>query len=197
MLDIQRFNLRGKHQIDKMHQVQMAYSSANSKLKVKEEAEMIQAIIQVAAAIYAYAHSNNMPDLVSKVSITPSYLRTLTDKELKTACMNIYELALTLVEELTDYGITNETLANAKSEIDEFSALIAAPRGEIVTRSQATAELRVLFAQADELLKNQLDKLMLMLEMSHPQVYKTYMAARIIIDLKASKAKQEEETMEA
>ncbi|MCU4157457.1 hypothetical protein J1N10_15880 [Carboxylicivirga sp. A043] len=182
--------------IDATHQVQMSYSSANSKLKLKEEAEMIQATIQVAAAIYVYAHSNNMPDLKSKVMVTPSKLKGMTDKKLKTACMNIYELAITLVDKLGDYGVTAEAVENLKKEIDDFAALIASPRGEIVTRSQATAELKELFEQADDLLKNKIDKLMVMLEMAQPKVYNTYLAARIIVDLKAGKPHDEEVTVE-
>ncbi|TRX71540.1 hypothetical protein [Carboxylicivirga sp. M1479] len=182
--------------IDKMHQVQMDYSSANSKLKLKEEEEMIQATIQVAAAIYVHAHSNNMPDLKSKVSITPSDLKQMTDKELSTKCLNIYELALSLVDNLADYGVTTESVGKLKKEIDDFTALLAAPRSEIVTRSQATGELKELFAQVDDLLRNQIDKLMLMLEMSQPKVYKTFKAARIIVDLKGSKAQEEETTVE-
>ena len=183
-------------QIDRMHQVQLSYSPANSKLKTKEEAEMIQACVQIAAAIYAYAFSTNQPNLQTKVKVTPSTLKSMTDKDLKNACLNIYELGVSLVENIGDYGVNEPVLEAFKSEIDDFVALIAAPRGEIVTRSQATAELKELIAKADELLKYKIDKLMVMLEMQQPKVYKTYKAARIIVDLKGSKV-SEEETQEA
>jgi len=182
--------------IKEAHKIQQGYSSANSKLKTKEEAEMIQATVQVAAAIYVYAHSTNQPGLKSKVSISPSSLQRLADKDLEIACVNIYDLALTIVEHLADYGITPESIAKLKKEIDDFAALIASPRSEIVTRSQATAELRVLFTQMDDLLRHKIDKLMVMFEMAQPKAYKTYLAARIIVDLKGAKT-TEETTIEA
>lgn len=179
-------------QIDETHRIQMSYMPVNSKLKTKEEAEMIQAAVQVAAALFVYGLDSQQPDLQARVSVTPSALKGMTDKALKNACLNIYQLAQTHVSELAVYGVTPETLTNLKKEIDDFAALIVAPRSEVVTRSQATARLRELFDMADELLKSKLDKLMVQLEMSHPNVYKTYQSARIIVDMKNSKAIEEE-----
>ncbi|MBR8536029.1 hypothetical protein KDU71_10705 [Carboxylicivirga sediminis] len=178
--------------IDAAHRIQMTYSSANSKMKIKEEDEMIQATVQVAAALYVYAHDNKLPGLKSQVGITPSSLKRMTDKELKNACQLVLELAETYVGDLADYGVTPEVVATLKKEIEDYATLIATPRNEIVTRSQATARLKELFDEADELLKNKLDKLMVLMEVQQPAIYKTYLAARVIVDLKSSKTTEEE-----
>ncbi|MCU4175746.1 hypothetical protein [Carboxylicivirga sp. N1Y90] len=182
--------------IQQVHQVQSGYSASSSELKTKEEAEMIQACVQVAAAVYVYAHSNKMPDLVKKVSVSPSGLQGMPDHELVSVCRNILELARGVVDFLGDYGVSGESLTRLESEINDFAVLIGSPRGEIVTRSQATRELKILFSQADDVVKNKLDKLMLLMEMTHAKVYQTYKAARVIVDLKAHKSASEE-SMEA
>ncbi len=170
--------------IHEIYQVQQGYSASSSQLKMKEEAEMIQASIQVAAVVYAYAHTQQKPDLEVKVKVSPSSLRGMTDEELLAACRNILQIARGIVAELADYGVSEESLNLLEGDINDFAALVGSPRGEIITRSQATRELKLEFKKADDLLKNSIDKLMLMMELTQPKAYNSYRAARIIVDLK-------------
>lgn len=84
------------------------------------------------------------------------------------------------------YGIVAESLTNLNKEIDDFEGLVAKPRSGIVARSTATARLIDLFKETNELLREQLDKLMLVLKESYPTFYNEYKAARIIVDLHGS-----------
>lgn len=179
-------------QIEQVNQIQLGHAKGSSDLKQKEEAEMIQATIQVAAAIFVYAQVNNRPDLQAKVNVSPTYLQELPDEELKITCLNIHSTAEKLDGNLSNFGITPEAITQLKKEIDDFAAIIAAPRSAIVTRSQATRRLKELIDQANDLLRNQLDKLMVLFEHTQPQVYNTYKAARVIVDLKRSVKAEEE-----
>lgn len=171
-------------EINEVHSIQQGLMQSNTQMKQKEEAEMIQAVVQTAAAMHVYAQVNNLPDLADKTRVSPSTLQKMPDVELKTACLHIYDQAKALDGQLTDYGITSEMIDQLKKEIDDFVALISSPRSAIVTRSQATARLKTLFSDITILLNDQIDQLMVLFKDAQPQVYHTYKAARIIVDLK-------------
>lgn len=182
------------NQLENLIMLQAGHAVGRSELKQKEEAEMIQETIQIAAILYVYAIDNNLPELQAKVSISPSMLQNMSAEQLKATCLNIHALAEEHVDVFENYGSTPEKVDDLKKEIDDFVEVISAPRSAIVTRSQATYQMKVVFAEINELLKNKIDKLMLLFEQSHPEVYRNYKSARIIVDLsKAQKQEVEEE----
>ncbi|WP_289053675.1 hypothetical protein [Carboxylicivirga marina] len=180
-------------QIEAVHQIQQGNTTGARQLKLKEEAEMIEATVKLAATMYVYAQVNDMPDLQAKCAISASQLERMTDGEVKVTSLNVYDEAVKLGGGLVDYGQTVEDVTKLKKEIDDFSALIASPRSAIVTRSQATRELDSLMREANDLLRNKIDKLMELLKAKQPKVYNTYLAARVIVDLRAGMKVVEEE----
>jgi hypothetical protein len=179
--------------IESVHKVQQGNTSGARKLKLKEEAEMIEATVKLAATMYVYAQVNDMPDLQAKCAISASQMERMSDEKVKATSLNVYEEAVKLGDVLSDYGQTVENVTQLKKEIDDFSALIASPRSAIVTRSQATKELDTLMQEANDLLRNNIDKLMELLKSKEPKVYNTYLAARTIVDLRAGMKVVEEE----
>jgi len=144
---------------------------------------MIQATVEIAAAVFAYASKINDNELKQKVNYTPSDLRNSRDTILKDICQTIHNEANAVVANLADYGKTPADLAQQQQEIDDFAAILAKPRTAIGTRATATTRLVALFQQGDDLLKNQLDKLMVNYQTSEPKFHNQYQNARIIIDL--------------
>lgn len=61
-----------------------------------------------------------------------------------------------------------------------------------VNKKGITTNLKALFAEADELLKDKLDSLLLILRKDEPELYTGYSKARIIIDLKGRGKNKEE-----
>ncbi len=183
-------------ELSEVQMIQEGHATGSGELKQKEEAEMIQATVQVAAAVYVYAIDNNQPDLQRKASVSPSQLQHMSAEKLITTCLNIHALAAQLNGNLSDYGVLPEAITNLKKEIDDFAAVIASPRSAIVTRSQATARIAELVTELNQLLKDRVDKLMLLFQHNQPQVYQTYKAARIIVDLHKATKKEEEEVEE-
>nr|WP_319399687.1 hypothetical protein [uncultured Carboxylicivirga sp.] len=167
--------------------IQQGKTTGASKLKTKEEEEMIEATVQMAGSIFVYAQDNNQPDLKEKCAISSSQIRNMSDEDVKTACLNIYAEAARLDGALTDYGKTPEDIAQLKKEIDDFATLIASPRSAIVTRSQATRELARLITENNDLLRLKADKLMELFKTTNTKLYNTYKAARVIVDLRAGK----------
>jgi hypothetical protein len=173
--------------------IQEGHTSEAAKLKQKEEAEMIEATVRMAAKAYVYAVENNQPGLQEKLSVTAWNLRNMSDVKLHATCLSIHE-ALTGISSRSAsvYGITPELLTGMKKEIDDFYALISQPRTEIITRSQATAKISEMIKKMKELLVKRLDKLMLALPESDVTMRNEYKATRIIIGMKGKKADEEE-----
>jgi len=174
--------------------VQQGYTSEAFKLKQKEEAEMIDAILMLSARAYVYAIESEQPGLLEKVSITTWKLRNLSDVKLYTTCSAIYEaLAGIAPDAIASYGITAEMLNNLQKEIADFYALISQPRADIITRSQATAKISELMAKSKSLLTDRLDKIVMSLPEASETMKNEYKASRIIIEMKNKKATAEVE----
>lgn len=180
-------------QIDAIQQIQLGNTTGTTLLKQQAEKEMIDATVQLAAAMYVYAQIENKPELMEKCKVSPSMLSALSAEKLKTTCSIVQAEAALLGDALVNYGKSGEDVSHLKTEIDEFATLISAPRAAIVTRSQARQELEELIDATNDLLRHKADKLMELLKTGQPKVYNTYKAARIIVDLRAGKQVVEEE----
>ena len=169
--------------IDAQARIQEGKTTGITQNKQKEEDEMIQATIEIAAAVYAYAARIGDNELKAKVNYTPSRLHRSRDTILKDICQKIHDAANEVIAELADYGKTPADLNQQQQEIDDYAAILADPRAAIGTRATATSTLVTLFRQGDDHLKNRLDKLMVAYQNSEPQFYNKYQSARTIVDL--------------
>lgn len=174
--------------------IQEGHTSEAAKLKQKEEAEMIEATVRMAAKVYVYAVENNLPGLQEKLSVTAWNLRNMSDVKLHATCLSIHEAISGISVSATGtYGVTPELLAGMKKEIDDFYALISQPRTDIITRSQATGKISELIKKMKELLAKRLDKLMMALPESEVLMKNEYKSTRIIIGMKGKKSSADEE----
>ena len=178
--------------IDTQRQIQEGRTTGITENKQKEEDEMIQITLEIAAAVYAYASKIGDNELRDKISYSPSYLRGSRDNTLKDICHVIHDEAAKVIANLADYGKTPADLTQLQKEIDDYAAILAKPRTAIGTRATATTQLVELFQQSDGLLKNQLDKLMISYQNGESVFYQTYRNARNIVDLGARRQAEPE-----
>ncbi|MDR0605664.1 MAG: hypothetical protein LBG80_15310, partial [Bacteroidales bacterium] len=71
--------------------------------------------------------------------------------------------------------------------INEYEPLIIAPRAVVSKTKQITANLAHIFADADTLLNDRLDKLMSIFKTSAPDFYAEYFNSRNVINTSARK----------
>ncbi|MGD9994053.1 MAG: hypothetical protein AB7S69_12215 [Salinivirgaceae bacterium] len=181
-------------EIKEVQQIQEGKTSGSTLQKQKEEAEMIEITLRVAAAIYVYATDQKNLELQEEVKISPWYLKRQGDSSLLNRCKRIHQIASGLdAEAVAPFGLLPETISGLQKEIADFDALIAKPRTAIVTRSTATQRLKELFKETDLLLRDEMDKLMLVVKDQDPVFYNEYKAARIIVDLRGAYEPDEEE----
>lgn len=180
-------------EIKTQQEIQKGRTTGITKSKQKEEDEMIQATIESASAVHAFASIIGDDELMSKVNYSPTNLMRLRDTDLRAVCQTIHDAAESVIAQLEDYGKTPEDLEKLQKEINDFSDMISEPRSAIGTRATATAKLEELFQEADTLLRDQLDMLMVNYKSSHPKFYNKYRSARMIVDM-GRRSKNEEES---
>jgi len=98
-------------------------------------------------------------------------------------CQVVNERTTGALHELAVYGVTQAMLDEQQAAIDAYFADLVKPHEGVISRKNATASILEEFRKGDEILTLRLDKLAGMLMTSNPEVYKSYMNARIILDL--------------
>jgi hypothetical protein len=148
------------------------------------------AAVAIASKGYAFAVNTNNMDLKEQFNYTKSDLQRLRDGELDGVCQNIHDAADANAAALVSYGIVAGDITGLKDLIDAYKAIVTGPRTKIGNRSAAKDDLKTLFKQADNTLKQQMDKLAIGFKTSHPDFYNQYLAARVIVDAPTQKKEE-------
>lgn len=170
-------------EIQQVNEIQLTNTTGITKDKQKQEAEMIAKTLLVSSNLFAYASMADNQGLKSRVDCSPSILKRMPDTELKNQCSMVLKAGYEFADALVDFGTSVEDLKALGKEITDYENILAAPREAVATKSTATAKLDELFAQADKVLKEQIDKMMTLFQVKTPDFYREYHNARKIIDL--------------
>ena len=159
--------------------------------KFQAKKDLSQMAATTAAAVYALAAAAGDNELKEKVNFSVSDLQRFKDELLTSNCQNIHDLANANIAALAPYGITAGTLSALNTEIANYAAVVPAPRNAASLRSAYSETLVIQFKEADEILKNQLDKIAGQFKTPAPEFYITYKNNRIILDPATSATKVE------
>jgi len=151
--------------------------------KKNKKTELIDMMLMVQGGIQSFANDTNDEDLYESVNFTESDLRKLGDSVLVDRAELVLETANNHAADILPKGITAVILGDFQTLITEYDELVPGPRSIIANKKTATQLLTLLFAQEDELLKKNLDKLMLQFKNTQPEFYIDYLNSREVIDL--------------
>lgn len=150
------------------------------KLNCKQNLAQISA--DIAGIIYVYASVIDNQTLKQEMNTNVTKLSQTRDDQLAPRCQNIHDRGTENLEALNDYGITVEKLAALQTAINEYNAVTPKPRTAVSQRKTHNSNMRRLFKEADEILKDRLDKLVVTFRSGNPDFVTTYESNRIIID---------------
>ena len=158
----------------------------------KQQAEdiLIAKTLTVSAGTYAYAVDNSNETLREKINYSPSNLRQARDTILRDMCQLIHNEVNAVIGDLADYGILPADLTDLQNKINLYYIAISEPREAITDRKTAKQELVILLGRFDDVLKERMDKLMIMFRDCNRLFYRQYLNARIIIDLGAGNGEE-------
>lgn len=143
---------------------------------------LMMKVISLSGLMQAFAAVNEDPELAEKVSLTKSDLVRCRETELAAMIVPLITEARNHIDELADYLVTEDMIVEIETSIDNFTALLGKPRSIRNKAFAAQTVLTDLFQETDELLKMQMDKLMLRYRATDNDFYEEYTRARVIVD---------------
>jgi hypothetical protein len=142
----------------------------------------VVALYKVTSLMSVFATRTGNHELKSKVDYTESELSDMRPGELLGAAEEALEIIETYQTQLAGYGLEASDVETLRQSAGSFTNTASAPRAAITARKSAGTLLKPQFADAGNLLKEQLDSLMEKFRGSHPAFYEEYWNARQIID---------------
>lgn len=139
-------------------------------------------VAMLSGVMQAYAYDIDDMDLAPKTSLSETEVYRLKDTELQGTVSGFLKLVEQHIGKLADFGLTPETLTELSTTVDEFNTLIGKPRVIMNSKYVALSTLDELFDETNSLIKNKLDKMMLMFKYTSNGFYEGYERARVIVD---------------
>ena len=169
-----------------------------SKRDKKREAIAEQALY-VSNALFAFASTIQDEKLKADVNYTPTRLNYSPVSVFLQIVNGLIDRANENASDLEDYGVDQNMIDNLTLEYMEFIEISNLPRQAIVSRKVITQQINETVMDIDEVLKSQLDRLIVLLTKDDPTFVMTYEGSRTIIDTPAtrrSKTYDDEDTIE-
>lgn len=161
---------------------QRAGTTGSAKDKSARRQTMAEAAFPVGTALQAWALVNNDQALAARVYIRFTAYLNIRDTEAEQQARLVHKEATANLASLPDYGVTQQLLDELDAAIAAYHTALTAPRAAITTRKAATAAIKKSFVNADNLLKNRMDKLVPILAPQQPAFATDYWNARMIVD---------------
>ncbi|MGL1886761.1 MAG: hypothetical protein OCD76_09615 [Reichenbachiella sp.] len=155
-------------------QVFLGKSLRQSKQALAQKMDILDDVLEAYAA-----DTDNSQLLVQAVNSTTDYFR-LTHEDFEIKTKNMLDLLTTEVDKLSDYGLSNAQLDDAKQSYDNFSTMRGKPRAFQVASRVATMGLLELFEEGDKVL-GRLDNILKRFKRSNTAFYNGYQAARFVV----------------
>ena len=159
--------------------------------KSQYKTDLVQKASEIAAAVYAYAVTQNNNTLKEQVHFSVSDLLRMKDEILGPTCLNISNAANDNVASLAGYGITAAVITDFNDMISTYMGVVSNPRNAVTQRATYSASLKDYFKEGDDILKNQMDKIALQFKAANLEFYTTYKNNRIILDAGTSATEAE------
>jgi hypothetical protein len=168
--------------------------AASGKTAEKNSAfeEVLKTALPIKAALSAYAEKNKLEELKSKTALSESDLKRLSPAEIITRSEVYIKEARSILNNLSDYKITEEKLALLETKINALKIKNTEKGTGYTSKSALRKTLTIKFKAVNILLNKRYDELIETVKEEHLELYNQYWAARIIKDLGGSRSKEDE-----
>lgn len=150
--------------------------------KSEAKKELCQFASDVAGPIFALAETTNNSQLKNEVNFSYSKLVQTKDDGLAPRVRNIHASAVANLADLTGYGISSEMLDSLLAKIEAYSLKVPNPKNAMAIKKTIRENIKALVKETNAILKNQMDKSIVILKTANPDFVSTYTANRVIID---------------
>jgi len=175
----------GQAMIIQNNQVQEADNSGLTINKNLVKANFIESILKFSAALRAYATAIKNEELKVKAHYVSSDLKKTSDPILFDIGSLLYGLADPIRNELIKYSVGEDEFGVMDDLLAEFKKAYPQQRVAITGSKVSTGNIGRVYKSMDNLLKEEIDELMLPFQFSQPDFYNAYKNARIIVNYSA------------
>lgn len=170
-------------EIDQYAGIQIVPTIGAAQDKQEDRDVLEQKMVKLFKVISGYAAITGDQTMKESVNYTASFLKRQRDTIIVNIAINLAQIINNNIVALSEYNITTAMLEDLQTSVTQFKNIISIPRNKLVNRKGATQKLVALFKAADEVLKEQLDKLIANFEHTYPSFVQGYQNSRMIIDL--------------
>lgn len=156
-------------------------STGFTKDKEAASEDVIDDAVELSGYAQVYARRIHNNALLNQMKIKRKKLEDMEDTAMVAVLEDVHQRLAALGEDAEPYGITENTLAAFKSNINEYRLLKDTPRQVIINRKGENSSQTKLLSEIRMDLKD-LDLLMKAFTKTHPQFVNDYRNARIIIN---------------
>ena len=149
--------------------------------KAQKRSELEEMARVVSGALVAFATAEKKPELKKAMNYAASEISAMTTENLAIFCKAVHAEAMTCRSSLASYNLPEPRIRDFEVLISEFNGLATAPRNAVADRQSMAERIKALFAEMDDLLKNELDKLVEGLKSVDPVFYEAYRVNRRIV----------------
>jgi hypothetical protein len=165
------FNVSGAQKADK---------SGESKSKSKLRGLLIEQMVDISGKCIAYAGMAKDYAFESPVGFTKSELQMMADADLLKTAQTFYTNVMTKLPLVADYDLTQQDMDDLEGFTNDFNEVFTKPKANRKTTALLTAQIKTLFALADEVLDT-IDKLVNSIHKKEPAFVDEYNKKRIIV----------------
>jgi hypothetical protein len=138
-------------------------------------------------ALGVLAHSSGDQDLLALTDVTRSGLDKMDAEALSNRATSVLAQANGKKTELATLQVTQANIDELSQALTDFNEAKAGPRQATAERSAQTDALPGLFREANDILRNQIDRMMSLFSRSNPDFVAAYKSARVIVDRAATR----------
>ena len=139
-----------------------------------------------AEALGVLAHRTGDTDLLALADVSPSILQHMNDVELTNRATAIQAATVSRATELATLQVTAENLSELSEALADFNVSRSSPRVATANRSAQTSSLPESLNDVNDILRNQLDRMVNLFRRLNPEFVASYRAARVIVDRAAT-----------
>ena len=139
-------------------------------------------------ALGVLAHTSRDQDLLALTDITRNGIDKLDVEALSHRATTVLAQANAHKTELATLQVTQANIDELSQALQAYNETKSGPRQATAARMVQTEALETLVREANEILRNEIDRMVSLFSRTHPQFVSNYQAARVIVDRAASHA---------
>ena len=160
--------------------------------------DLVERVVRIGNAVFTLGRKTGNEQYKEAGNVSLHVISHMREADIAQHCSKISGIVRECAEELPPYGVTAEEIEAFDKSFDAYRQLVDSKGIKAAERKAARKLLHECFDKADDILSNDIDKLMEMVKTMDDDFYRQYKAARTIRDLGGgfSREKKKVETRE-